>query len=482
MTNGARPNTAALLALLLSAGCGCSEDGDGAPSSGGTAGSAGVGGGTGGTAWGTGGTGAAGGSSSGGVGNSGGCGPQPLPKEVPAGWEEYTGYSCGCRFYVPGPTAAPLDPVEWEACPQPGPIGVSCQRMKTPWTTGSAIRVAPRYWYDSTTDRSYLQFARLRVADATNTVRHSLVAEADGAIKSALLEVGLGCTLVEAGVQGGKYVFGARGQSNGGEITGQEGFTGGSVGQAPTVGHNYALEQYDQSSWRMTSEWIIRWKNGLFGRRFDAPDEEVTIFSPGKDVEGLPPYNVQGVGESVLFRVGSGVTSGVMAWTQSGGVVPVVRYVGDANRAAGNFGTDGVDMVWTYGEGTYDQGKFTTQSVMTAPFSLDTATVEKTVRRLRSDPGVQSALGFAVGSGYAARRIDDVSSGVENASADLLVVRLVDGVSWQVKMPAATEGPAFMTALGFSKDEVFATAQFKDASTAIVRIRLDSLGPGTPPD
>ncbi len=483
MTDRRRPLV--LLVLLTSVGCGCSEDDGAAPNPGGGGVASGGAAGSGGLVWSGGTSGAVASGGNGGSGNNGGCGSQPLPKEVPVGFQEYTGYSCGCRFYVPGPGAKALDPVEWEPCPEPGPIGVSCRRMKTSWTASSgAMRLHPKFWYDEATKEVVLQFARLRLVDSTNAVRHSVVAEADGVVRNAFVEVGLGCSLADRGVQGGKFLFGAVGDFNSGEVKGTEGFVGGAIGHLPDASYQQPLEQYNHTSWRMTSEWIIRWKSGLFGRRFDSPGAEVTIFDPSKDVEGLPPYNVQGVGPTVLFRVGSGVASGVMAWTEKTGAQPLIRYPGDYTRAAANFGTDGSDLVWTHGEGTFTTatGKFSTQSVMTAPFSTDQATVETTARRLRSDPGPLIPTGFAVGVGYAARQVDTWVGGADKITKDLLVVRLADGVSWLVKMPSILKGAGFDEPLGFSNDEVFSTAQFPDDSTTIVRIRLDSLGPGTPPD
>jgi hypothetical protein len=119
---------------------------------------------------------------------------------------------------------------------------------------------------------------------------------------------------------------------------------------------------------------------------------------------------------------------------------------------------------------------------MTAPFSTGQAAVEKSARRLRSDPGPAIPTGFVVGSGYATRQVDTLVSGPEKVTKDLLVIRLADGVSWLVKMPSILKGAGFDEPLGFSAEEVFATAQFVDDSTTIVRIRLDSLGPGMAPD
>lgn len=347
--------------------------------------------------------------------------------------------------------------------------------MMTPWTTSNgAVRTFPQFWYDSKLKRGRLQFARLRVDSVSNTVRHSVVADVDGPILSAVVEVGLGCVLGDAGIEGDRYLFNAIS-----EALGTEGFIGGKIGEAPDFAYRQPLQQYDHTTWRMTGEWVIRWKSGLHGRRWGATDE-VSVYAPSQDIEGLAPHNVVGVGPDVFFRVGGGVSSGVMVWNEDNGSKPLVRYPGDTTRAAANLGTDGTDLVWTYGEGPVPETATWTRSVFTAPHSTDPDTVASTARRLRSDPGTFMVTGFAVGCGYAARQFYQANA--EGNSANLLIVRLSDGVSWIVEMPPTSEAALFATALGFTCEEVFTRAQFPDESVTIVRIRLDSLGPGMPPD
>lgn len=260
------------------------------------------------------------------------------------------------------------------------------------------------------------------------------------------------------------------------------GFIGGKIGQNPDFAAALPREQYHHASWRMTSEWVIRWKSGLHGRRW-GETEEVSVYAPSKDIEGLAPHNVGGVGANVFFRAGGGAVSAVMVWKETEGVQSLVRYPGDPTRAAANFGTDGADMVWTYGEGQGTETLKWTRSIMTAPLSTNPDTVANTARRLRSDPGQFMVDGFVVGCGHAARQVSDTNyAEPEKSTQDLLIVRLADGVSWRVKMPPLSEGAGFMSALGLTCDEVFANAHFTGTPGAIVRIRLDSLGPGMAPD
>ena len=111
---------------------------------------------------------------------------------------------------------------------------------------------------------------------------------------------------------------------------------------------------------------------------------------------------------------------------------------------------------------------------MTSPFTTDAAALQP--RRLRSEVG----NGFAtsrpqVGCGYAAREIYD----------GIRIVRLSDGVSW---MLPSQQGSTWLwnEPLAVTCTELFAmVAADGDAGwqdVGIARVRLDSLGPGTPPD
>lgn len=472
---------AGLVVLALS--CACGEDKqDGGSGGGGSAGAGATSAGSGGIAA-TGGTSGTGGA--GGTGGAPACPPSAPPAGVPPGWVEFSDYSCKCRFYVPGPAAKPLDPVEWEACPQqPGPQNASCRRMKTPWTnaSGASIATFPYFWRDTSTDTTYLQCDRIHVGD-NKWVRYRVVADTAGTVLSAVLEPGYeGCGLLDAGLQGGRYLFGALGESASAPIQGSEGALGGKFGEAPSVVIKQPMDPKNHTSWRMTSEWILRWRAGLFARPWDS-NTELTVFDIGKDPEGLIPTNVQGIGKAVFFEVDGGGFKGIMAWTEAAGLTPIQRFYGDNTQGAGNFATDGVDMVWFYGKGkdTSTLLIYPERSVMTAPFSTDPATVQKTMRRLRSDPGNFGVYPYAVGCGHAARTVYSGPVG-DPTGVDLFVVRLKDGVSWIIKSTPSIQGAQFLSPMGITCDEIFTKFQFVDDSVSIVRIRLGSLGPGTPPD
>ncbi|MCC6902576.1 MAG: hypothetical protein IT377_26630 [Polyangiaceae bacterium] len=463
-------------ALCLARGCGSDER------PGPTAGTGGVadGGGTGGTGLaGAGGTGGSGGTGAGSGGTAGGCPGGSPPSDAPPDWELYTGY-CDCPMWIPGKKGKMPDPVEWEPCPSPGPLVAGCKRMKTPWTKTTTLSHAfyPVFWFDKAGGRAVLQFARTYLDDdKSNKRRLRLVADLAGPILNAFFESSSACTLSEDSVQEGRFAFAVAPTAvpEPGQI---EGVVAGKIGDPiPDTALTYPSENL-RATWRVSSQWLIRWRAGLTGRHWGS-DQVVQIQKPALDPEGEPPYGPRAIGGAVFWEVGGLTKRGVMAWTETGGAQNLIRWLGDYTQGAGNFNTDGVDMVWSHGTGKAPSGsKYPTVSIMTAAFTTDPAVRKATEKRLRSDPGQLGVTPFGVGCGYASRVAYDASSN----TMDLLVVRLSDGVSWIAKSPSISTSVQFIDALGTSCSDVFAQVQFPDEANAIVRIPLSSLGPDIPPD
>ena len=465
-------------------GCGSSEDRP-APSSGG-AGDSGVGGvaGVGGIG-GTSGSGSAGGVGGTG-GDAGGCPPKADPPGVPPGWEPYTGYSCACRQWVPSKGTV-VDPVQWEPCPTPGPSNPTCKRMATPWTKQKnlSLTVFPRFWFDKSAGKAYLQFSRVFFGDDKN-VRYRIVADLDGPVSNAFLQLNVanqGCEMFDKGASDGRYVFGVHGDKWTGSILGgKEGYIAGTLSSLPSLVGKVDMGPLS-ADWRVSKNWLVRWHSKVTARSWTSPEEYV-VYDPAQDPEGMPPHGVQAHGDAVFWEVGVAGYSGEMSWTLAEGPRPLIRWPGDYTQGAGNFNTDGTDMVWTHGEGkpATSQQDYPKCSIMTAPFTTDPAVVKAKAKRLRSDPGQLAVEPFGIGCGHAGRVIYvPAADGGADTNA-LLIVRLSDGVSWQVNGPPYDSGMHFATVLGFSCDEVFSKVQFPDDASTVVRIRLDSLGPGTPPD
>jgi hypothetical protein len=475
---------AAATIVLAARGCGSSEGAT--PEAGGaSAGDSGAGasGGTGGTTPSGGGAGGA----TGGSGGSGGCPAGPLPPNVPAGWEQFTGYPCDCKLYVPGKNGTPPEPVTWEPCPSPGPDNPTCQRMATPWTTTKTLSLgaAANFWYDKAADKAYLEFGRVFYGDDENVV-YAVVADLDGPVLTAFLlmaPASMQCALFIGDQRQGRYSFGVT-STPAKFVEGKpEGVIAGSISAEPTIAFEQPISEGSYTSWYVSSDWLVSGRVSLIAQPWDLSTEHL-VYDPAQDPDGLPVHNVQPFGDAVFWQVNAGAYHGVMSWTLADGARPLIRWYGDDTKGAGNFATDGVDMVWTYGEGQSPSGSdYLVRSVMTAALTTDPAVLETTAKRLRSDPGPMGSAPYGMGCGFAGRSLYVPAStdGGADTSA-LFVVRLSDGVSWEIMGPPFDSGMHFAGVLGMSCDEIFALAQFPDDAVSVVKIRLDSLGPGTPPD
>nr|MDA8219635.1 hypothetical protein [Dehalococcoidales bacterium] len=232
------------------------------------------------------------------------------------------------------------------------------------------------------------------------------------------------------------------------------------------------------SNWAVSPEWIVQLKGIYTARSWDLQTKR-TVYDPSQDPDHLPGDLTTLVGKDIFVEVGDGLPAGVMVWDADNGLRPLIRWYGDASRGAGNFTTDGKDMVWTYVQGAdHGDGTYDTMSVMTAPYTTDAAQAQATSRRLRSDVKGFDPYLWAVGCGYAARGVS-LPSPLNNA---LFIVRRSDGVSWL--LPGSLDAPRldWGIPIGATCDELFTTVDTADRVTQVARIRLDSLGPGTPPD
>jgi hypothetical protein len=191
------------------------------------------------------------------------------------------------------------------------------------------------------------------------------------------------------------------------------------------------------------------------------------ITSPATDPEGQHAVDLLVRGEAAFWETDSSRRAGIMVWTEQAGARAFRRWVGDPTRGAGSFGTDGVDMVWLQGEGKDpNSGNYPTLDVMTAPFTTDPALLQP--RRLRShNYDAMDSLPFKVGCGYA------VGSGTQ-----VSVVRLSDGYAWYLPHTTPMD---FGIPVGATCEDVFVAGVF-DGDVNVARIRIDSLGPGLPPD
>jgi hypothetical protein len=215
---------------------------------------------------------------------------------------------------------------------------------------------------------------------------------------------------------------------------------------------------------------LRNWTGGISLHPWEAPDPPIEAYSPA--LFGLPGYLLYARGNEALFKVNSGGKIGVVSWDVTHGIRQLLLSPKDITKGYGNFGTDGKDMVWTYGEGqpisAYKYPKYT---LMTAPYTTDPEVLLQTQRKVRKDIRIVPP-GYVVGCGYAAK--------VQVVEGELVsytsLVRLSDGAEWKLK-PKNSKYP--MPPVGITCEELFVEPP-STLRAEIAALRIDSLGPPTP--
>ncbi len=399
--------------------------------------------------------------------------PQPCPGWP--GWETWDDFASICPFCVPASKEALPAPITWEACDPLAGMPTGCRTMKVSWpilgTVGpfsssfSADVVEP--------DKVDLSFSRLSLVEPQPYVM-DLVAEADGPVLSAMIDARAkieGCHLSHREIRHGKAAFYIWGDTP--KAQPKDSPPGAVIGGVLSELHPEILAQWD--TW--SGAGIVT--TDAYWGTYDASKIELAAWSgPLKivytsgDAGGLQQVRLNLWHDLALWRSSNLTYAGVMAWTAKDGVYPFITFPGDPSRGVYSMGTDGIDMVWLYGEEKGPgQGPYVKCSVMTSPFTRDPKLLKP--KRLRSFPGdCREVDEWAVGCGHAAH----------DAGTGTMVVRLSDGVSWVIKNGATKpDFFSFQDAIAVTCKEVFVHTYLGSVAN-IGRVKLDALGPGTPPD
>lgn len=423
------------------------------------------------------------------------CTGTPRPAAIPADWQEWTGWSCQCSLYGPGITGIPYGDLAWEPCELPYSSSVVCERHVHSAHAADGqfyfIGATPKIRRDPISGDPILHATHALPVDASDNVLFHFIANArTGKILHVLAQPstrdcgqnssGLGQFFPE-GTSNDSYVLSRADRAHEGSTLPAEGWVGGRLADPwpTTVLKKERVHADTSSNWYPSELGVLRNVGRATLSDWQGQGDEL-IYSAALDPEGLSSSYPLMTDTSVFFPVGEGVRNGVWAWSKATGLQPILRWFGDSTRGAGNLGTDGKDMVWVYGEGKKagSEEPYSTLSVMTAPYSLDPSTVAKTTRRLRSQPGYLDGWRYQVGCGYAARSVSVNDGATFNG---LFIVRLSDGVSWTLPGSPNVAVLAWSHTLHVDCEHVYMNLS-NNKKARIGRVRLDSLGPGTPPD
>jgi hypothetical protein len=188
----------------------------------------------------------------------------------------------------------------------------------------------------------------------------------------------------------------------------------------------------------------------------------------------------QWVGPTLLLSYAGSQIYAVTRWTEHDGVRVLVGFGSDDSRGAALPSSDGKDLVWIQGEGRYGGGaRFPETWVMTSKFSTEPSEIKpRRLTRWVSDR-IVSTTPSQVGCGRAVFPYVLEENGITTGTG-LFIVRLSDGVSWTLHDPYGPESADWNGPIAITCNEVFAKHS-RGFKYTIRRVRLDSLGPGTPP-
>lgn len=415
-----------------------------------------------------------------------GCIPYPVPIDVPKGWVEFTDWSCDCRFYVPGEGVMP-DPIAWEPCPEPAPQNIDCRYMTPFWAQRTSWVMSTYLAYSNhPTLGPVLAFTRtnFRPEIASPTGLMTVIAQADGEVLNGFFQrhgVNDGCYHRVSSVNGDVFTLSVSGAFAHVWDQSMTGGVGGSLRGRPRVVRKHT--DYAARSVYASDAWLVEWKGGsMTVMDWDASSPE-RIYPTEATAPSLPAMKTHYVANEVFFTVNADGNVGVMSWDPDAGVRPLLRWYDDPSRGAGDFGTDGVDMVWVEGDGKPPGGwyhEFENKQIRAAPFTTDPVVAQGQGRRLRSLPKEQAVTdpneAFVVGCGLAAH--------TSRVPCRMTVIRLSDGYAWFVPCAEPLQDWYWHQTLGITCEEVFVLAGHqKEAFTpTIARVRLDSLGEPVAPE
>ena len=392
--------------------------------------------------------------------------PPPLADAgVPEGWVPYQDYGA-CGFYVPTSPASLPPPIAWQPCASElSQGGLACQQMAVDWPAPTRSGT----WSSLSAGAAWVQSdgtVTLQVTRFTGDWIYRIVADADGAVHQAVLETNPECTLGLTDVHDSNVVYHAYDLDGQGHEIGGGAVGGGIDDLRPKAYLHYHGAQNSQGhDYVAGGPSFLQYGNG---------GTNLYSWTDGSLLRSIAPsglgYSYQG--DAILW---SSLSHTVYVNTPAGGTQSLVTFGNDWMQGADDVATDGTSLVWDEASGRSDPNQpFPVVSVMTAPYTTDPTQLQK--RRLRSEtPLTFSMAEPVVGCGYAAHWIETTGP-----AYGIRVIRLSDGWSWTLLAPASApvgwQGP-----LGITCQEIFARVLLKPQLT-VVRVRLDSLGPGTAPD
>ena len=380
------------------------------------------------------------------------------------GWVGLQGFDQACGIFIaPSSSAKNFPaPISWEPCDSrvPGVDGgsLSCRQI-----VGGSGYVASAYVNRAT------QAVTLPVVRGLGNSALYLVADADGPVHQAIVAAPPLCDLgTFSSVSATSVIYTPEEFSSNLDVI-KTGALGG-----PLEGSLKLLRNYSNVS----SVGYVAGANEFV--EFGAPGFDTGSWVDGHRLDSLSTSahgqlsEPQFQNDNLFFSMGDLTYGSIQMYAAGKGVVDFITFGNDTQSYAADFGTDGTDMVWSEAFGhPSDTSPWTTINIVTAPYTTTPSAIAK--RRVRSETVTPGDHKFTVGCGYAVHEFNDsTSSGVR-------IVRLSDGVSWLLRN-SSSPLLSWNDGVAITCSEIFINFNFGSTSTNLARIRLDSLGIGTPAD
>lgn len=410
-------------------------------------------------------------------------GPYASPFE---GWEVFHEYDPACGFFVPKSKDYLPPPIRWEPClSYPETAGKSCRQMVLDWPKS---KYSKELIYPATeafrrsNGTIVLSTARFQADDV-----YRMLVELDGPTLIAVREHDPNrCVLNSERSDGEHYAFRVLDSEAKGQVSE---YGGGAIGGRLDELRPKALKHYHDGATRgfiAGAPGLLEVSGGLMTLSSWTDGSVIKkIWSSAQD-NGLAQNYQFFFGETLFWASDSYAINKQKVFTEAGGVKDFLSFGDDTSKGVADLGTDGTDLVWLEGSGRpAPTGAFPQVSAVTAPFTTDPAQVLATRRVLRTDlTGYPfGTVPFVVGCGYAARSTTVAVDGGFASGSEL--IRLSDGYAWRLPDLVGADW-GWRSPLAVTCEELIIKVFQRPAPGEkwrfnVARVRLDSLGPGTPP-
>ncbi len=401
----------------------------------------------------------------------------PVPVD---GWIPYNDYDPICGFWV-SVEPAKLPPITWQPCRVNDQTSTkSCREMVTDWPPQAfnSELITPGTEVARRSDgRLVMSTARYQ---PDWTLR--MVAELDGNVLVGLRERAIGpCILGDTKSDGDHYAF----KVYDAEATGRpSSYGGGAIGGHLDDPHPKVLKHYHDK----LARGFAAGEPGLL----ELPSFTLSSWTDGGVIKSIPTGDVEGslaqnwpffFGSTLFWAADSSAVNKQKVYTDAAGTKDFLTFGADPTRGVADLGTDGQSLVWIEGsERPSTSAPFPKVLIATSPFTTDPAQIQRRVLRtdLRGSPFGTSP--FVVGCGYAARQTTTIQDGSPHNA--VVIARLVDGYAWF--LPTDGKAWGWLRPLAITCDEIILMVSIWPAGddrphVSVARVRLDSLGPPTPP-